>query len=302
MITGIPNSEDFRGHGFHFLNLAWDPISKLLQDLGLAEEEGAIWDDGLPSQYWESARRGIVISSAMAQQGAELILKSIIAATSPFLLIASRHSDWPKVDNNGNIEFEDLRTIDSQDLVKVAETVAEIKISNEYKALFNKYRKNRNVVFHSVGSRIMVQLNELLNYIIMSASLSGDHYWPDIRKEYLEKQPINNIYGTDFVGNIFATENYYVIKILSENQLKKYFNFSKRKRMYICPICLYDCDLGFDVDGPYTANLIDSNHIRCFICRKTSKVVRKKCKSNDCKGNVISVDGDTLCLTCKEYQ
>ncbi len=87
MIANLPTAADLYQSGKELLDFAWDTTSNLLTEFDEADCYGYDKEE-ISEKYWAAARRRLTTSLAVAQQGAEFILKGKIAAISPYLLIA----------------------------------------------------------------------------------------------------------------------------------------------------------------------------------------------------------------------
>lgn len=311
MITNVPTAKDFEEHGLMFLNLAWDTIFDLL----LEHSDAGGWardsstgeiDDELSMSYWEAAKRPLSIAHALAQQGAELALKSQIAATSPFLLICAPPSGWPRGCDRENVAFADFHIVDAQELIRACNTVRDSPLADELVTTFNKFRKQRNALFHTVDERLDFSYKEIVQYILRTAQLIAPGQWPQLRKAHLEERPIFKAYAVDDVANCLCQEMEHMIDTLGRIELLEFFGFDKSQRRYICPRCYWACNLDYDPPYPTTAqlrpNTPTSTNLHCFVCGNDITVIRRDCQQPECKGNVINAHDDHECLTCFEAQ
>jgi hypothetical protein len=98
MINNIPDPEDFRQSGIMFLNLAWDQFFNLVFDIGGTGTLYSYATEELKQdlqKHWNIAKRLLITSLALAQQGTELILKGAISEVSPFILLGEPRN-WSK--------------------------------------------------------------------------------------------------------------------------------------------------------------------------------------------------------------
>lgn len=304
MITNVPTEKDFLDHGLMFLNLAWDSVFSLLLEHRNVEQ--SYCDEEQAATYWQAARSPLSVAHALAQQGAELALKSQVAGVSPYLLLASQPADWPKIGTRGEVAYADFRTIDTQDLLKACNTVRSDPLPDAFVGTFTKFRKQRNALFHTVDARLEFSDKEIVRYILQVVQIVLPKQWPKIRKRHIEEQPIFKAYAVDDAMNEYVAEMSYVIDLLKPTDLREFFGFEKRQRRYICPQCYWDLNRDYDPDKPLTAqlrpNTPQSTKVYCFVCDRETEVVRKRCRNPECKGNVISTDHDRECLACFEDQ
>jgi hypothetical protein len=297
MITDIPTSTDFEQSGTSFLNLAWDSVVHLLFELEDAQVKE--WDDDgtVSNEYWEAAQRALSTALALTQQGVEFLLKGRIATISPFLLISGNPNEWPRGCDKQDISFPEFRTIDAQDLIRVHDTFAQIRLPENFKEQFNRLRKLRNSIIHTVNKKMRITSQQIIAEILeVSNHLLTIGGCVDIRRAYLAKTPASVAYSTDEVVFILAREMLAVVEELQPKELKELLGFDKKQRRYICPFCSYlDADF-YPKLAQLEPNTPESTSVRCFVCGQTHIVIRADCKAN-CKGNVIDEESN-MCLTC----
>ena len=159
MITEIPSADDFKQSGIAFLNLAWDSAAQLhfqFEDAkeGYWYENEDAFEKEVPDQYWAAAQRPLATAVTLVQQGLEFLLKGRIAEVSPFFLISRSPAEWPKGCTSSDTRFADFKTIDAQDLVRVHDTVASAKLSEEIVKKFEFLRRQRNTIMHTVDREV----------------------------------------------------------------------------------------------------------------------------------------------------
>jgi hypothetical protein len=306
MIKNVPTADDFTEHGFMFLNLAWDTIFNLLLDLSEIEDCDSDVDDEQAESYWKAGRKPLSVAHALAQQGAELTLKAQVATVSPFLLVTAPPADWPRGCDKADTSFADFRTADAQDLVRACNAVRGSPLPEQFVTTFDKFRKQRNALFHTVDDRLEFSEKEIVRYILGVAQLMKPGQWPRIRKEYLEETPVYKAYAVDDVTNQLCREMDIMVKISGHADLLEWFGFNKRQRRYICPRCYGNLNWDYDPPYPRTAQLAPntpkSTNLHCFVCDSDIPVIRRRCQEAECKGNVINATDDCECLTCFEAQ
>lgn len=296
MITNIPAPSDYAIAGIGYLNLAADQVFSLLHQL----EEAKWMEQEDLEEYWRAGQRPLSSALALVQQGAEFLLKSRIATVSPFLLISGDPRDWPSRSSTRNAAFSEFRTVDAQDLPRVHDTVAEVRLSAKFNAMYNDLRTKRNTVMHSVDhSSKMVARDILISAFEVSHELAGSQRWWSNRRDYLCNTPASTAYSTDHVDLVLMGEGETLLDILSRTEASKYLGVNKRLRHYVCPVCesadRYD---SFDsVTAALRPNTPASTEVFCFVCEEPSVVVRNDCDYDDCRGNVLAVDLE-MCLTC----
>ncbi|HFG1611539.1 TPA: hypothetical protein ACGFXY_003672, partial [Vibrio cholerae] len=136
MINNIPTNDDFYKAGRELLDLAWDMIVKLLLNLKEGEYYG-VDSDEISEEYWSKAKRQLTTSLSITQQGIEFLIKGRICQISPFLLIIESPSKWPSPYRESVIDFNEFRTLDAQDLVRVHDTFSEVPFDKSFVKKFN---------------------------------------------------------------------------------------------------------------------------------------------------------------------
>jgi hypothetical protein len=296
MIVDSPSADDFRNGGIDLLGLSWDITIGLLLDLDLAKLDES--DQEMVDDFWIAAQRHLATAVSLAMQGTEFLLKSRICRVSPYLLLGP-HSAWPRGCDSENTPFSDFKTIDAQDLVKVHDVTAREKLSPEFVERFTELRKRRNRLTHSLDKRANLAAKDIfIDILAVSEELIGPAKWPEIREDCLERSPTSAAHSSDHVSESMYWEFARVLQMLEAKEAKRYFSFDKKSRAYLCPECLHKVEMAKPVK---TAVLrptgASATSIYCFICRKTTEVVRSECSSDACKGNVIWKEGET-CLSC----
>ena len=268
MIKGIPNSNVFYIHGLNLLNVSWDIASSILTEA----DNARAWDSGIEdnlNEYLESAKPTLNSAFTIAIQGIEICLKGRISEISPFLLVYGYPKELPKWRANRDLYFADLRTIDAQDLIQVYNTFSDDPLPEDFITAFDRLRRKRNALMHTIDKRIDVSIGEVFISILDAfSSLFPRQSWIDVRNKYLQNAPGSHIYD-NFLDFEIVWELTLLAKLLPASTLKKHFGFNKRQRKYICPIChaiSEDNEL-----YPETAQLKPNNPksetLHCFICK-----------------------------------
>ncbi|MBI5551858.1 MAG: hypothetical protein HY911_10150 [Desulfobacterales bacterium] len=294
MINNIPSPQEFKNHGIDYLNLAWDGVMSLLVKIYEA------WDEDVAVDFWTAAQRRIATNILLAHQGTEFLLKSKISEISPFLLISREPSQWPKNCTERDVDFSEFRTVDAQDLIKISNTVS-TKLSHEFIKQYDLARTLRNSIAHTIKKDLKLTAKEVLVYVLESANefVIGSN-WFELRREWAGRE-IESVlaYDSDY-SSVLAKEAAIAISELNSSQIERYFGLSKKRRRYNCPNCVYSYKWGV-LENAKTAvlepNTPISQKIYCFVCGKTTEVIRKDCGFDRCKSNVIWQHKD-LCLTC----
>lgn len=299
MVLEVPTSTEFRDHGVDYLNIGWGTVVEILINL---EDAGDYRDakdlDEITPGFWSAAERELATALSLVEQGAEFLLKSRICEVSPWLLVTRNPSEWPKGCGQSDVRFAQFRTIDAQDLIKAHDTFAQQRLAEEFRETFDELRQQRNTVIHTVDQSMKFTAAGLLEQVlIVSEHLLGQRMWLQHRMEFLERDRHTAIYPDGGNDYRLAREFLAAAAILKPANLKRFFNFHKRQRAYLCPSCTSQ-DWGFD---GRTAQLVPNSptgtNLHCFSCGKDFPVTREHCKRTECKGNVYDPDCDR-CLTC----
>lgn len=294
MITNIPSPQEFKNHGIDYLNLAWDGVMSLLVKIYES------YDKDFKDDYWIAAQRRIATYILLAHQGTEFLLKSKISEVSPFLLISKEPSQWPKNCSERDVDFSEFRTVDAQDLIKITNTVSS-KLSCDFIKQYELTRSLRNSIAHTVKKDLKLTAKQVLVYVLESAYefFSGCN-WFELRREWSDREIESVLFYDSEYSSVLAKEAAIAISELNSSQIEKYFGLTKKGRRYNCPNCVYSYKWGV-LENAKTAilkpNAPKSQMIYCFVCGKTTEVIRHDCGLNGCKGNVIWQKKD-LCLTC----
>ena len=300
MVENTPTADDFMNHGIDYLNIGWSAVLDVLIDLEDAEESlGDEHISEVQGQFWAAAERELATALSLAEQGAEFLIKARICRISPWLLISKSPQDWPKKCDSENVKFALFRTIDAQDLLKVHDTFADKRLSEEFYRVFDSLRRQRNSIVHTVDRNISLTAAALVeNILIVSEHLLGPHTWFKERTAFLERDRHTAIYSERNDYRV-AREFLAVVELLTPAQLKRFFDFNTRQRRYICPSCTHQ-DFQFEKPtAQLRPNKPTSEAVYCFACGQTFAVARIDCPNDDCKGNVYYPDED-MCLTCRQ--
>lgn len=305
MVTNIPAADDFYTAGKELLDFAWDTSCQLLTNLRDAKYYGLDIDE-VSAEYWDAAKRRLRTSLSITQQGVELILKGKIAAISPFILISDTPARWPSPYISSDIDFSQFRTIDAQDLIRVHDTFAKVPLSSQFVELYNSLREKRNSILHTVNKSINVPVKEVFDSLLfMHRSLFPNETWGQVRVECLERYCEIQLGSIDYVKNNVCSELSLVFELLEPARVKHYFGVNKNQRLYYCPKCYTEADHHAGDFDYKLASLnprgVSTTKLYCPVCNTDHNVIRKKCVSSKCPGNVISSE-ENICLTCGSDQ
>ena len=300
MIKDIPTSQDFFESGIELFDFAWDTVAALLTNLSEAEKWG-IDPAEVSAEYWAAAKRRLSTALAMTQQGVEFILKGKIAEISPYLLIAGSPATWPSPYEAQELNFSQFKTVDSQDLIRLYDTIQKAQLTPAFGAKFRALRAKRNTISHSVDKKLQIHTAEVIETILsLHKFLFPKENWAKIRATFIKNYPDAKFNGGEYSTNIACRELEVVMELLPPAAVSEFFQIEKKQRRYLCPQCLDEAntDTGFDyklaVLRPKGAK---STKLYCPICDSEYQVRREGCKEEGCPGNVLR-DDDGTCLTC----
>ncbi|ALL68536.1 hypothetical protein K788_00002190 [Paraburkholderia caribensis MBA4] len=308
MITNVPTSDDYYTSGKELLNFAWDATASLLVEFGQAGYYGFEPADieEMSDAYWAAAKRTLTTALTVVQQAVELIIKGRIVEISPYLLISDIPARWPSpYDSTDPIDFEDFRTIDAQDLIRVHDTFAQKAFNAEFTNKFNELRKIRNVVMHSVGKKVSVTVAEVVDSaLFMHKALFPAESWFTIRREFLRRAPDSELGASEFATNNTCHEATIVKDLLQPAQIQAYLGVDKKQHSFVCPACLDDAN----TDGGFEYRLAvlrpkgsGTTELYCPVCNGIHIVRRQPCEDKNCPSTVISEES-CRCLLCTTYQ
>jgi hypothetical protein len=260
----------------------------------LDQSEVHVWDsDGsVTSEYWEAAQEPLAIAITLLHQGCEFLVKGKICQVSPYLLLSQNPNKWPSDCAKKDVSFSDYRTIDAQDLSKVANTVCKDRLPDQFVTLFDSIRRDRNKLIHTAKSGVILTPYKILKDILnIYSNLFKSSDWLKQRRGYLSNNFETIVYSTDHINCYLNWELIKVFSLLKPGEVQKHFGYNKNQRAYMCPVC--DCVERFKI-AQLKPNEPDSTNLSCIICGKLIPIVRESCKY--CPGNVL--DKSYQCLSC----
>ncbi len=300
MIREIPSSEEFVDSGLSLLNIAWGTAASLLYDLDDASDNGVDAEE-YEDAFWQAAKRQLATALSLIQQGTEFLIKGKIVEISPYLLIMGDPRDWPRNCHKVDTNFAEFRTIDASELGRVYNAVATGGFTDDFLIFFEDMRRQRNAIMHTVDRRIQPHVTEvILQILIVYQNLLAGQTWVNARREFLNKEPTTTLHSTDYVEFQVIREFSLVMELLTVAEMKRFFDFNRRQRIYICPRCQSESVDFLPKTAHLSPNSPRSTTIWCFVCENKSKVRRKDCPGEECPGNVISCEYET-CATCGGY-
>lgn len=303
MIADVPTSQDFFDSGIELFDFAWDTVAELIINLADAQEHFGVDGAEVSNDYWAASKRRLTTALAVTQQGVEFILKGKIAQISPYLLIADSPSKWPSPYDGHRITFAEFKTVDAQDLIRLHDTVANARLSQEFVNRFKDLRTKRNTISHSIDKQFEVHTTEVIETILfLHKALLPDENWAKTRADFIERYP-DVALGSEFSRNRACRELEVLFGLLSNADVQRFFGVDVKKRLYMCPACIDAASRDQEFDHKLAMLRPDGStamSLYCPICDAEHTVFRRDCEQDDCQGNVLS-QGENQCLTCGRY-
>lgn len=299
MVNDIPKADDYYTSGKELLDFSWDVVAKLLVDIDDAEYFG-IDPKEVSDSYWAAAKRQLTTALSITQQALEFVLKGKIAEISPYLLIGDPPSKWPSPYKGNSLNFADFRAIDAQDLIRVIDTFSETPMDSEFVHQFNRLRKKRNNIMHSVDKQLTIDATEVVDSLLyMHKAIFPQENWASVRLRFLDEAPDSELGANEYCINRVCREISLAIELLKPSRVKEFFGIDKKQLKYICPVCFSGANK--DVEFEYKLAVLrpkgpNSKKLYCPVCDDVHPVLRQKCEKRNCQGNVLDEDG--MCLTC----
>jgi hypothetical protein len=314
MIANVPTAEDYIATGLGLLNPSWSRVDSLYAallnsyegDLHFLEERR-----DFPEGYffWQAAEQKIANAFIVAHQGVEFLLKGRIAAVSPYLLIVV--DQWPAPDDNNVVEFSNFKTIDASQLPRAYNAVCTEKLSDDFRTYYEEIRRLRNRVMHSTGE-LHIQGPDIYKIVLKSYKfLMPGESWFKQREKHLCCDEQSSLDCAVSAWPRLVAEALRAINCLAPADSIELLGFDKKKRRYLCPFCdgqLQTVPMRLDRNEWCMANLAQfpgdgpgQTLLKCYLCSREIHAKRARCLQEDCKGDVISVEGQQ-CLSCGKTQ
>jgi hypothetical protein len=300
MITDLPTANDLNGSVFALLNMAWETALGVFGLLERSELEN--WDDdgSVRAEFHASRQPALRHALVMVHQAQELGLKARIADVSPYLLLAGEPRLWPARCDRRPTSFEEFRTIDAADLVRVHDMVCTAPLESNFARLFEEGRRARNKIVHLGGHRMISDARDILLLILQTASaLFPDRRWAAIRMDY-ELSDGYAITGAQDVEMGLLADFALLQNVLPPRYIRRYFGFDRKRRAYICLSCSSE-ELDWQ-DGSRFAQLVEGteDQLFCAVCATIYPVLREACGIKGCRCDVLASDNYRwgTCLHC----
>lgn len=223
MITDIPSATEFQHAGLDFINLGMDYVFSLYDEFEICDLQE--WGDKDEiALYWSSAQRPLSNALTLVQQGIEFLLKGRIINISPYLLISREPKEWPKNCDQRDASYSEFRMVDAQDLVRLHNTVNELRLSQTFRLQYEELRHRRNKIMHTIDHSLEIDARAIILYSLEAIhELIGPLRWISIRRNYLKTSPHSAAFSPDFIEYQLIVESLRMIRLLTTTDLIKYF-------------------------------------------------------------------------------
>lgn len=302
MITDLPTSEDLNGSARALLNMAWETALGVFRQLERAQLE--TWDDdgSVREEYHASRQPALRHALVMVHQAQELGLKARIASISPYLLLVGEPRLWPSGADRRSTSFEEFRTLDAADLVRVHNTVCDAPLDANFTRLFEEGRRARNKIVHLGGHRIVSDARDILILILDThAALFPEMRWAAARMDH-ELNDGYAIVGGAGVETGLLNDFELLQKVLAPRYIRQHFRFDKRHKAFMCLDCSSE-QLDWDAGSRFAQLLKGTeDQLFCAVCARIKTVLRGICGVNGCRCDVLAGDDYKwgTCLHCNQ--
>jgi hypothetical protein len=301
MITNVPTATDLRQRADALLQLAFSLVMKLYADYKLGEQNGV--DAELAADYWPRCAHAIANALSLVQQSHELHLKALIAAVSPYLLIARDPQQWPKEGATKDVSFSEFLTLGAAELPRVHDMVCPERLNDRTREFLRTVRERRNIFVHQ-GIAPLSPVEEIFEIVLEThAWVNPDQPWFQVRAMNLQNDHISALYNTDHVTAELHEEMDALRIAIKPARFKLWFGAEQKTFWYLCPHCRGN--MGDHGDPAFTARLVPNSRtatkITCLVCGEDSVVVRGKCHDSTCPCTVLAhpdSEWGEICLHC----
>lgn len=301
MITNVPVYGDFEKVSKECLIQAFELFFRIYCQYKEYDDENI--NEEVPlNEIWEHNKPTFRTSVILLHQGIETYMKSIIVKNSPYLLLEQKRSEWPSLPNSRDLDYATMHTYAGENLLNTFCAVSSDKLDSEMIRFIEGIRQNRNKAIHGAGKLLSDPQLILQDILKAYTYFFGKNQWFHDIKKWNQSNPLFGYYDYEFE----TTLSYKILDFLEATigikQLKKYLTFDISGRRYLCPTCFHEITSKNDHFSSKWAFLLPntsfSNCVYCINCDFENEVARADCKTKNCKGNVIDMDG--ICLTCGE--
>lgn len=266
MIVDIPSANDLKDFALDLLNMAWDTALGVFRMLERSKLED--WDDdgSVRQAYHESRQPELRHAYVLIHQAQELGLKAAIANVSPYLLIVGEPRLWPSQHKRRDIPFEEFRTIDAADLVRIHDMVSPDRLPADFVQMFEEGRRSRNKIVHLGGHGVVADGRELLMSVLKtSAALFPERPWATYRYE-AELNSGYAVTGAEDIEMGLLNDFALLQRVLEPRHIRCYFNYDRRRPSYVCLSC--SAEERDWTDPSRFAQLVEgrSDQLFCAVC------------------------------------
>lgn len=308
MITNIPTPNALNEVSLRLYFDAWSSIVVIISNFECEYESNfypwskdSEWTDEW-KHYIEQAQPELGTILAIAQQSAEIRLKSIICETSPFLLLLK--SGLNLKENGTDLNFADLKTLDAAELPAAVNTLTPFKLNNDYIETYQKLRRLRNKVIHVGGADERLKPTEIIELLTKQyASL-----WPDGRWLYRRVQFDGNS-STRFFHDgrysspvsIVMSELPTTIELFEDRYFKNCFGYAKSKITGHCPNCKAELASKLGYHSEPTVVQTAEFSAKCLMCENVLQI-NKRSETCTCQSESSAVfNKDSCCYDCGNW-
>ena len=232
----------------------------------------------------------------------ENLIKKEICKISPLMLLADEPKKWGG--RTSSKKFSELFILQFDDLIAIYQELGLGKISDQTASKLEDLRKKRNQITHGVIEDNITPQYILDIFYTLMVHIWGPGIWWTQLKEHIFNEPLFGIYDSDHEKASVTTYIEFFVSYLGNKRTGEMLGHNLKQRNYFCPECHYWLNHEWDVtDSKYailSPNTPSSETLFCVVCSASHNVERKKCQEDDCKGNVICMEG--RCLTCFSEQ
>lgn len=268
-MKNIPTHHDLHLDGYALLYTSWEQMIDYLNIIlfdnnyggNEAEKKIVFYENLYVLDKNPIMKRKLATSFVLAQQGAELLLKSKICSVSPMLLLSkSSLKNYESSSSSESLSFSDLTTINAGDLIKTYNKNCSEELPNSLTLKFNEFRKHRNSFSHFLATPSIGMVRNLMEYILLLNDVFGGGV------NFLHKRKLNSVYLDHIIPEFFEfdlvlnlqSEFNLAIRFLDEQKVKRFFGINIDKELIFCETC-NGCE---EIE---TAQIID-DHTYCPIC------------------------------------
>ncbi|WP_018264010.1 hypothetical protein [Methylobacterium sp. WSM2598] len=278
MIVGVPDHQTLEETAVGWMNLAWGIAideARKFQDTefvydDIAKEHGEEVAQRAIAKHWQAVQLVLNNAVSLLQQSLEINLKAKIAKVSPYLLIAGEPSSWPKVDQQGNVNFSNFRTLDAVQLCRAVNVLSDVPLPDKFVQFYDRLRQTRNKIAHLNASAISVEVKTIIAEILTAQKLLyPDIPWNKFRYDYLiateEYHDKDAIFtGDDFTTDVMISEVTAALHLLEPKQLREFFGYRESKPVFRCPCCL--ARRSQSDDECEFVQMTSTKQMVCFVC------------------------------------